>query len=237
MAVPIDKDTQKISSTNSTCTQTTTSSSSSESLTVPDDGSGNWKRKCRPANSSRQSHDADESESSEHTHQQLVPATIPKHSTSSTVSIDSYTRPKRCVPSSCDDFFDAFHRKPTHFQNLIIPDDDITVAQAHKLLSNDPFAPGILGISTIDYDPSPCADSACAGIPYVRWLALSTPSGKTCAFNIKNRGLPSLIRDLLLSNRFFFVGFGFSRALGNSDVVFQGIGADFEVFDCLGNFQ
>jgi len=243
MSVPLETDDHHISSAKSTATQTTTSSSSSiESLTIPDESSDNWKRQCRQTDTVDQPNDADQSESSESVDhlksessepvdQHPALSTIPKHSAGSTASIDSF-RPRRCVPANCEDFFDTFHRKPMHFQNHVIPDDDVSVSQAYKLLTSDPFAPGILGIATIDYNP-PNANSTSA---YVLWLALSIPSGKTCCFNIKDRGLPSLIRGLLLSNH-FFVGFDFSSALGNSDSAFQGIDVDFDVSHCLAGIR
>lgn len=112
---------------------------------------------------------------------------------------------------------------------MIIP-DDVSVSLACRLLKSDPDLSGIVGISTIDYRIPP-RDGQPAAPLFAEYVAMATASGLVFVINIRENGVPQEIKDLLLSDT-YFVGFVFSKALGNTDAEFKG-DVNFDVADCL----
>lgn len=193
----------------STTTASSTTSSQTSTTIQPD----HWKRQ-------RTTSDQIPVESSP-----TSPAVISRHSSQSELSTKPKPEPR---PAVCEDFLFRFRRQPTNFTLFIIP-EDVSVSFACRLLKTDPYVPNLISISTVDYHPTADLNSPI----FAEWVALTTPSGLVFAINLKKHGLPSEIKDLLMSNA-YFVGFEFSKALGNTDETFRGIKVDFDVADCLG---
>lgn len=162
---------------------------------------------------------------------------VPSTPSSSTnlCSAQSQSHPKPMIPpptdrpTLVDDFIHRFRRFPLENRTYTIP-NDISSQTAFHLLKTDPCADGLFGIGTMEYHVA--GSSSQDASSYIDRLAIATPSGTVCVFDVRNYGMP---RDLktLFTNRAFFVGFSYSLALSRTDSAFSTIDVDFDVAECL----
>jgi len=68
---------------------------------------------------------------------------------------------------------------------------------------------------------------------YTSLISIAVPSGFVFVFNVKKNGMSQELRELLLDNRYYFVGFHYTEALENTFKCFRGVQPEFDVRDCL----
>jgi len=221
------------SSTSNALTSTSGTPSSTTSSVSTCRPSENWKRQRCLSEGSRPHESSKAVENDKPDNPVIVPLPVEKahssHSSSATCSTCNHSSsPPQPRPALWNDFLFRFKRPPTAFRHYTIP-DTISVPLACRMLRSDRLLPGILGISTTDFLYN--SDSTAK---YVEWLSLATPDGNVFSFNLKTHGLSSELKELLLNDEFYLVGFFYSLALSRTDIDFRGKDVDFDVADCLG---
>lgn len=67
---------------------------------------------------------------------------------------------------------------------------------------------------------------------FAEWISITTPSGLVFSLNLREHELPEEIKNFLLSDT-YFIGFSFSKALGNTDDAFHCVDVKLNISDCL----